>query len=167
MLVILCTACIIMDKIAGFGNEIEGFSKCYTGEINEIDKLCRVNGYYKGKYSTHLNELGGWTIIFFKDGSCVVNVETVDHKDVYRGKALYMIDNSTLWGTYVIRNDIITTHTLDYNVQRQSDIYEYSFKVVNDTTLWRISTKIVLFCARCDRSEKSILIINELIVLNL
>jgi hypothetical protein len=132
--IILCCSCII-------SNEIGGFSQCYKGQLNGIDELCKINGFYIGKYSTHLNMPGGWSMILFEDGTCVINVLALGQKDVKRGKDLYKISTTPSWGTYYIKNNIIISQILSYSAMHQSDIYESRYKILNDTTLWQISDK--------------------------
>jgi hypothetical protein len=133
-IVIFCCSCIT-------GSEIGGFNKCHTGKIIEIDKLCKINGYYLGKYSTYLNMPGGWTMILYKDGTCAIKILAIGQQDVLRGKDLYKISTAPSWGTYVIKDNIIISTILSYSGIHQSNVYEYKYKIINDTTLWRISSK--------------------------
>jgi len=123
------------------GNVINDYTQCYNGQTNDIDKLCRIDGYYLGKFSTSLNDPGGSNIMLFKDGTCVINIIGYIEKDSMHGKDLYKMSTAPSWGTYILKNDTIISQLICYSSIHQSNINEYTYKINNDSTIWKISGK--------------------------
>ncbi len=135
-------------------------SGCYDMKLNNIDSLIKNYGYYYGFFS---DERGGFSLMLYKDGVCVINMAIHSNKIGYKilkelnayghtikryypdsiknGKDLYKKQPTPTWGLYKINKDIITTELISYSTLSHSGIIKMQFQIINDSTLKRINSK--------------------------
>jgi len=135
LLVLLVISCSVPDRV------INLYTQCYDGKKSEINKLCKIQGYYIGKFNTKIDDSGGWNVIFFEDGTCAINIKKPGDRDIFKGKDLYLKSAVPSWGTYIINDKIILSQIINYSSKHLSEVYEYKYKVLNDSTIYLVSSR--------------------------
>jgi hypothetical protein len=106
--------------------------------MNKIDNFCNIQGYYFGRFSNGHN--GGYSIMIFKDGTIAQNIHLgTGINEVQTGDYLY---KNRDWGIYSIKNKTIIAQIF-HSSMSSSGLVESEFKIVNDSTIWLISEKII------------------------
>jgi hypothetical protein len=115
------------------------FNQCYNPQDNGIDSVLRIDGYYFGNFSDDVDSKNGYSIMLFHDGSVVVNVHlNKDNSGNLLDDEMYL----SCWGTYVYNGKILKCQTF-HSTMSSSGLRESSYRIINDTTLWKIRSKIM------------------------
>ena len=118
---------------------IADYTQCYDAENNNIDRFCKINGYYISEKNDNCSII--FNLILYKDGSVVFNA--IRDNILYKGDSLYKINSFPSWGTFKVVNNEIIAQKIDFSFIGKSTVTEYKMKIVNDTTLWLIYSKVL------------------------